>query len=246
MRSAPPIAPGMPRRNARPAMPASCAALRDAHVRHRRAGADAMALGLDVVEAAAEPDHHARHAAVAHDQVGAEADHRDRNVARQVREEIGEIALVLRHEQAPAPARRRGTRSAARAAGWRAGGRAASAASTSGRERCRGSHGARQATFPAPQFARQRIGPLRDGAGAEADDDSRRASRCPCTMPASSLRAVERDHVAVAARAQRLHQIIAVGAFDRRFAGRIDIGDDHRVGVVEAGAERLEQEASRV
>ena len=56
------------------------------------AGADACAaLDLDVAEAAAEPDHHARHAAVAHDQVGAEPDDGDRNLGRQVLEEIGEI-----------------------------------------------------------------------------------------------------------------------------------------------------------
>ena len=41
--------------------------------------------------------------------------------------------------------------------------------------------------------------------------------------------------------AQPLHQRVAIGAFDRRFAGRIDVRDDHRVGVVEAGAELLEQ-----
>ena len=45
----------------------------------------------------------------------------------------------------------------------------------------------------------------------------------------------------MAARAQAGDQMIAVDALDRRFAGRIDIGDDHRVGIVEAGAELLEQ-----
>ena len=60
------------------------------------------------------------------------------------------------------------------------------------------------------------------------------------------LRAVERDHLAMAARAQALHQRIAVGAGDRRLARRIDMRDDHRVGVVEAGAELLEQRRSRV
>ena len=72
---------------------------RDLHVRHRRAGPDARAIDLDLVEAAAEPHHHARHAAVAHDQVGAEADHDDRNVGGDAAEEIGEVVLVLRHEQ---------------------------------------------------------------------------------------------------------------------------------------------------
>ena len=34
---------------------------------------------------------------------------------------------------------------------------------------------------------------------------------------------------------------IAVGAIDRRFAGRIDVGDDHNIGVVEAGREIIEE-----
>ena len=66
----------------------------DLHVGHRGAGADAGArFDLDLAEAAAEPDDDAGHAAVAHDQVGAEPDHRDGNLGRQVREEIGEVAL---------------------------------------------------------------------------------------------------------------------------------------------------------
>ena len=57
----------------------------DLHVGHRGAGADAIArLDLDLAEAAAEPDDHAGHAAVAHDQVGAEPDHGDGNLGRQV------------------------------------------------------------------------------------------------------------------------------------------------------------------
>ncbi len=99
MRSAPPMPPGMPRRKARPGNPGLLRRARDLHVRHRRAGANAQALDDHVIEAAAEPDHHARHAAVAHDQVGAEPDHDDRNVGRQILQKIGEIALVLRHEQ---------------------------------------------------------------------------------------------------------------------------------------------------
>ena len=40
----------------------------------------------------------------------------------------------------------------------------------------------------------------------------------------------------MAARAQALHQRVAVDAGDRRLARRIDVRHDHRVGVVEAGA----------
>ncbi|MGY4481580.1 hypothetical protein ACVWWR_000771 [Bradyrhizobium sp. LM3.2] len=46
-----------------------------------------------------QPDHHARYAAVAHDQVGADADDVDGNVACEMREEISEIVLVRRREQ---------------------------------------------------------------------------------------------------------------------------------------------------
>ena len=60
----------------------------------------------------------------------------------------------------------------------------------------------------------------------------------PLTMPGellpSSSSAID---VAVAARAQARDQRVAVGALDRRFARRVDVRDDHRVGVVEAGAE---------
>ena len=66
-----------------------------------------------------------------------------------------------------------------------------------------------------------------------------RASRL--TIAGDVLRAVERDHLAVAARAHALHQRIAVGAGDRLLARRIDMRDHHGVGVVEAGAELLEQ-----
>ena len=72
---------------------------------------------------------------------------------------------------------------------------------------------------------RQRIRPFGDRAGAEADDhvaglgdrgDERR----------QRLLALERARVAMAAGAQALDQRIAAGAFDRRLAGRIDVGDD--------------------
>ena len=44
---------------------------RDFDVGHRGAGAHIEAFDGDFVEAAAQPDHHARHAAIAHDQIGA-------------------------------------------------------------------------------------------------------------------------------------------------------------------------------
>ena len=45
----------------------------------------------------------------------------------------------------------------------------------------------------------------------------------------------------MAVRAQAEHEMIAIDAWDRRLAGRIDFRDDDGVGVVEAGAELLEQ-----
>ena len=73
---------------------------RDLDVRHRGAGAHALpALDVDLGEAAAEPDHDAGDAAVAHDEVRAEADDGDRHLGRQPRQEVGEVRFVLRREQ---------------------------------------------------------------------------------------------------------------------------------------------------
>src|SRR6202035_2873143 len=47
----------------------------------------------------------------------------------------------------------------------------------------------------------------------------------------------------MAAQAQPLDQRIAIDALDRWLAGRIDGCHDHRVGVVEAGAELVEEVA---
>ena len=86
------------------------------------------------------------------------------------------------------------------------------------------------------ELARQRIGPLGDVAGAKEHDIiaglGEGADDAAPDPPAFSSQAP--DCVPV-----RLHggdEAIAVGAFDRRFAGRIHIGDDHRIGVVERAA----------
>src|SRR5262249_6757680 len=71
---------------------------RDPHIRHSGAGADAVSiLDLDVAEAAAEPHDDARDAAVAHDQVGTEPNHGDRNIGGQTHQQIAEVRLVLGH-----------------------------------------------------------------------------------------------------------------------------------------------------
>ncbi len=73
---------------------------RDLHVRHRCAGANAHTiLDDDFVEAAAQANDNARHAAVAHDEIGAEANDRDRNRRIEMREEISEIIFAFGREQ---------------------------------------------------------------------------------------------------------------------------------------------------
>ena len=66
-----------------------------------------------------------------------------------------------------------------------------------------------------------------------------------CAIEAISARqrllALERARVAMPAGAQALDQRVAARALDRRFAGRIDVGDDDRVRLVEAGAELGEE-----
>ena len=80
-------------------MPASCAARATLTSGTAAPARTARVFDGDVAKAAAEPDHHARHAAVAHDQIGAEPDHGHGNVAGQICQQIGEIGLILRHEQ---------------------------------------------------------------------------------------------------------------------------------------------------
>jgi hypothetical protein len=73
---------------------------RHLHVGHRGASGHAVAvLDCDLAEAAAEPDHHARDPAVAHDEIGAEADGGDRHLGGKLRQQGGQILGVLRREQ---------------------------------------------------------------------------------------------------------------------------------------------------
>src|SRR6478672_10057322 len=90
------------------------------------------------------------------------------------------------------------------------------------------------------QFAGQRVGPLRDVAGAETDDEIAAAGQAVNDF-GKLTRIRQRNHLTVAMSAQAEHEMIAVDAGNRRLAGRIDFGDDDGVGVVEAGAEFLEQ-----
>src|ERR1700676_1290729 len=96
--------------------------------------------------------------------------------------------------------------------------------------------------IPSPQrlqFARQRVGPLRDVAGAEADDEI--AAAGDAVHHAGKRCGIwQRNHLAMAVRTQAQHKMVAIDALYRRLAGRIDLGDDDGVGVVEAGAKFLE------
>src|SRR3954454_10305675 len=95
--------------------------------------------------------------------------------------------------------------------------------------------GIRGVTFawspPSPQrlqLSRQRVGPLRDVAGAETDHIVAAAGNSPHhTRELGGI--LQRDHLAVAMGAQAEHEMIAVDARDRRLSGRIDFGDYHRV-----------------
>ena len=71
------------------------------HVGHGGSRAHAVVgQDLDLAEGpATQTDHHAGHAAIAHDQVGAQPDHRHRDLARQMREKIGEVRFVRWREK---------------------------------------------------------------------------------------------------------------------------------------------------
>jgi len=71
----------------------------DVEVERAGAGLDRGAVDADVDEAAAQPHHHTGDAAVAHQQVRGDADHRHRHVGRLGGEKRGEILGVSRTEQ---------------------------------------------------------------------------------------------------------------------------------------------------
>ena len=69
------------------------------HIGHCGAGAYIVFFDRNLIEAAAEPDHDAWNAAVAHNQIGAKPDDRNGDIARQIGEKIRQIAFVFGHEQ---------------------------------------------------------------------------------------------------------------------------------------------------
>src|SRR5215467_5187243 len=90
------------------------------------------------------------------------------------------------------------------------------------------------------QLPRQRVGPLSDRSSPQAHDiiawfGQRLHDR------RELLRVVERDDMTMPSCAHAGDQGISIGTCNRLFTGWIDMRDDHAVGVVETGAERLEQ-----
>ena len=250
MRNAPPIVPGMPLRNSRPA--SACSRAVSATL---RSGAPAPATtswpstAMPVkprsrrITTPLMPPSRTR-------QVRADAEHRDRHVGRQCREERREILDVGRPEQHLGRAAGARTRSAAPAAHRPSAGRAAWAAGRSGEDGSPAPSCRRPWTVIVGDRARtgllgrdllelagQRMRPGGDVAGAEADHDVARP-RQPARSGRGSRPARRAPSRRDGRRARtRLDQHVAVDAFDRRLAGGIDIGDQHGVGIVEAGAE---------
>ena len=81
---------------------------------------------------------------------------------------------------------------------------------------------------------------MRDIAGPQADDEITAGGDAVDDL-GEFRRTPQRNHLAVAMRAQAENEMIAIDARDRRLAGRIDFGDNDRIGVIEAGAKFLEQ-----
>ena len=90
----------MPERKRKPADGGIARVTRDMGVEAGGAGAHLVALlDRDLAERPAEADDDAGDAAVADDEIGAGADDHDRDVGRQIAQEIAEVVLVGRHEQ---------------------------------------------------------------------------------------------------------------------------------------------------
>src|SRR5436190_24328759 len=90
------------------------------------------------------------------------------------------------------------------------------------------------------QLARQLVSPLRDIAGAEADDIVARPSDA-ADDAGEIRRLLQRNHFAMAMRAKTQHKVLAVNPRNRRLAGRINLGDNDGIGIVETSAEFLKQ-----
>ena len=112
----PPIVPGMPQRNSSPAMPASAANNATFKCNAPAPATTSPSSTAKTGEAAAEADRDTGNTAVANQEIGAAAYHRDRKSDRQRSEEGGEIFDDRPAGTTSRPARRRRTRYAGRSA----------------------------------------------------------------------------------------------------------------------------------
>src|SRR3954447_23194067 len=90
------------------------------------------------------------------------------------------------------------------------------------------------------QLFGQRVRPIRDRPGAEAHYHVAR-TRLGAQERRQLLRPGKRSRAAMPVRAQPGDQPVLRRAVDRRLPGRIDIGHEHDIGIVETGAEPVEQ-----
>ena len=224
-------------------MPGLGGGQRDIEIERPGAGADLAVLRRDLGKAAAEPDRRrpgCRRRAPAGSSRPRSPSPGCRAAARR---EKRRDRRRRRGGTAPRPGRRRGTRSAGRSARSavsrpRTGGRRSSSRRRAGSAAARSSDSlCRAAASSAGRLLAQMViepAPRHTTMSPGCASLAAASARAP-SGPASGAR------VAVAVRAQPGDQRVARHAFDRRLAGRVDIGDQHHVGVVEAGAEPVEQ-----
>ena len=227
--------------NSSPARPARCATCA---TRWSRAPAPATTVSPSTstrASGAAEADHDAVDAAVADQQVGGDADGSHRHVGGERRRKAARSAASagwntsLGRPAHPEPGERRHRHVAAQRAADRRQARRASRSCLAAPGPCeRAQVGSGRALahwvmLPAPRQTTR-------SPGRVSSRDQRR----------QVLRPVDRPHVAVAVAADTLDQRVAVDALDRRLAGGVDRGDQHRVGVVEAVQNSSNRLARRV
>ena len=90
------------------------------------------------------------------------------------------------------------------------------------------------------ELARQRVRPLGDIARAKEDNVIAGLGE-GADERGQILRPFQAERMAVSPRLQGGDERIAIGACDGRFARRINIGDDHRIGIVERARKTIEE-----
>ena len=87
---------------------------------------------------------------------------------------------------------------------------------------------------------RKIVRPIRNRAGAETNNKVTSVGQ-PRDHLRQCIGAQERFDAAMAMGAEPFDQGVSIDPFDRCFARRVHIGDDYRVGIVEAGTKIIEQ-----